>query len=227
MVLVAVSVVAGMLVLSPLALRGLAALVPGPEWTRLSEIGQAYGPATTLLTAVSLLGIAASVLMQARTARIAAEQTSRVLHMELIRWAIDDPSLTQALGEPWRKPEDDGYLRLYVFYNQFLTMWRSMYSLGQITEASLRHNMARAFGTEIARTHWEGHRGEYEIASADRRQRDFCRIVEEEWQRAGGEPMRQVIVKPATSRSRDWRLLAVGGAAVALGVLVSRRGGRV
>lgn len=59
LILVALLFLVTALIMSPLALRALATLVPRSEWTVLSEIGQAYGPAAMLLTALSLMAVAA------------------------------------------------------------------------------------------------------------------------------------------------------------------------
>ncbi|WP_433510934.1 DUF6082 family protein [Nonomuraea sp. CA-143628] len=214
-----------MLVLSPVALGGLARLIPVSQWSLLSDVGQAYGPVATILTCLSLAGLAFSVFVQARTTHVANEQTTRMLHMELIRWAMDDPSLLQADGELWSGPQDDFELRLYIYYNQWMVMWRSLYNLRQITEEELRFNVRSAFKGEIAREHWRAHRDEYVWGSQARRHHAFTKIVDDEWLKAQRSPSKRPVPRPV-ERSNPGRALTIFGMGVALSlgaVLVRRR----
>lgn len=52
---------------------------------RLSQIGDTYGAAGAVLAALSLAGIAVSLLLQARQAKATSEQTARMFHFDLVR----------------------------------------------------------------------------------------------------------------------------------------------
>ncbi|MGN9844526.1 DUF6082 family protein [Nonomuraea sp. H19] len=58
------------------------------------------------MAAASLLVLAVSVTFQARTARIASETAVRMLHVEMIRFVIEDPSLMQLNGAKWDGTEE-------------------------------------------------------------------------------------------------------------------------
>ena len=54
-----------LVLISPLYLRQLSQL-RGIDWTKLSNVGQTYGAASAILSAVALVGISLSLLVQAR-----------------------------------------------------------------------------------------------------------------------------------------------------------------
>jgi len=62
-----VVIVSGLVAVSPFALNLLSP--NATDWTQLSLIGQTYGAASALLAVIALLGVAVSLLMQAREAR--------------------------------------------------------------------------------------------------------------------------------------------------------------
>src|ERR1022692_2593180 len=93
--LVALSVIAGVLSLilvSPFLLRQLAQ-IKGFDWTELSNIGQTYGAASAILSAVALIGITLSLLIQARQATTERVRITRERHMELLRVILDAPEI--------------------------------------------------------------------------------------------------------------------------------------
>jgi hypothetical protein len=92
-----------LVVLSPLILEELGASVR-INWAQLSNIGQTYGAVSALLTAMALLGVVASLFLQARDVKNSREQAWRTFHHELIRMELDDPLYMTALGAPWDVP---------------------------------------------------------------------------------------------------------------------------
>lgn len=79
----------------------LAALAPAKtDWGKLSDISQAYGAVSVLLSAIALAGVALSLLYQARQARTSNEQAIRDSHLQLAMLALSDPALLQAWSPP-------------------------------------------------------------------------------------------------------------------------------
>ncbi|MGP3937673.1 DUF6082 family protein [Nonomuraea sp. KM88] len=94
-----------MLLGSPLVLDRLAGGT-SVDWASLADVGEAYGAAVALLTAASLLALAVSVAFQARTARVSSETTVRMLHVEMMRFVMEYPSLMQVEGAQWDGTEE-------------------------------------------------------------------------------------------------------------------------
>ncbi|MGP4027010.1 DUF6082 family protein [Actinomadura sp. 3N407] len=86
----------GLVGLSPVALDLFRGNVK--TWERLSFIGQTYGAASALLSAFALIGIAATLILQARDTEVNREQGRRVLHVDLLKMALENPLYRRAWG---------------------------------------------------------------------------------------------------------------------------------
>jgi hypothetical protein len=76
----------GLILLTPFLLMAV-----GPEdadWAKLSQINQAYGALSVILSAGAVAGVAASLAYQARQTRIATEETTWSAHRELLLLAL-------------------------------------------------------------------------------------------------------------------------------------------
>jgi hypothetical protein len=174
----------GLLLLSPLALY-LFAQIPNVDWRLLSDIGQAYGAPTAAIATVSLLVVTMSALFQARAIRITVEHSARTLHYELLKVTLDDPYLWRAHGIEWDgKTKSAIHVRQRVYANMWVSYWRWLFVLKQISESALRQNLAGMFTSEISQRWWEERGNTYLMASDTRRNRVFCRIVDEEHRKA-------------------------------------------
>ncbi|MFI7637964.1 DUF6082 family protein [Nonomuraea sp. NPDC049400] len=219
-----------MLLASPFLLDRLAAST-GVDWASLADVGDAYGSAVALLTAASLLVLAVSVAFQARTARISSETAVRMLHVEMMRFVMEDPSLMQVEGGEWDgTAEASEETRRWVYANMQLALFRSFYALKEMPAAGLRMQMAARFRSRIGREHWEFNRTWFRASERSRHDRRFGEIVEEEYQKAvrAGEAVPE---RSRVSRGGLPRGLVAGGlaavVAVGAGVLLGkRRGGR-
>ncbi|CAM5661799.1 hypothetical protein SALBM311S_04670 [Streptomyces alboniger] len=79
----------------------LAALAPeNADWGKLSDISQAYGAVSVVLSAIALAGVALSLLYQVRQARTGNEQAIRDSHLQLATLALSNPELLQAWSPP-------------------------------------------------------------------------------------------------------------------------------
>jgi hypothetical protein len=63
----------------------------GLDWNRLSDIGQAFGGVSAVLSALAFCAIAASLLLQWRQLRMTTVIAARERHFDLVRLAVDDP----------------------------------------------------------------------------------------------------------------------------------------
>jgi hypothetical protein len=70
-------------VASPIAMQWLAGR--SVDWARLSNVGQAYGGVSAVLSALAFCGIAVSLAFQWQQVRISQVVASRERHFELVR----------------------------------------------------------------------------------------------------------------------------------------------
>jgi hypothetical protein len=228
--------------LSPLLLRQVAERSTA-DWASLSNVGETYGAASALLSALALTGIAASLFFQARQATGQQIQTVRMLHVELTQMALAEPELYLPCWRPIDAPTI-AEKRQHLYQNLLISyVWMS-YELTGLRETEIRALLSKIFQGEAPRLYWRrvqaGWMPTFVRSSSRRRSRRFIRIVDEEFEKAKarGEPTSPAWFEPDSppplaprgSRSAGWRgaggplLGAAGGLAV--GTLLARRSRR-
>ncbi|WP_371784845.1 DUF6082 family protein [Streptosporangium subroseum] len=167
--------------LSPLALSRLARF--DASWGLLADVGQTYDAAAALLTALALLGIVGSLIVQVRDVHIARMQAHRESHLELVRMLMDDPVYQRAHGFPDSPPHLKDEVRQRVYNNLWMSFWSISFELGTISEGEVRDATSTIFNGEASRIYWKNARA-VRARSAKGRQRRFVRIVDEEYREA-------------------------------------------
>jgi hypothetical protein len=152
------------------------------DWSRLSEIGQAYDAASALLSGFAVVGVAVSLLMQVRQMRISQVQAARMMHLELMRTLTADPTLratsTSAVGvsrSRWRRN---------IYTNLFFKYLEMGYQIGHISEESLRQHFAAQFQLAHAREFWRRNGDTFRVDADSRATIRFLNIVQEEYSRS-------------------------------------------
>ncbi|MEU5863459.1 DUF6082 family protein [Nonomuraea sp. NPDC047529] len=171
---------------------------------------------------MSLVGVMISTLVQARSVRIASEQTWRLTQLELAKLVIDDPKLVQFEGVPWHGPEDDLPLRLRILINLWLEQWRSMHNFGLMDDSEIHRFASGLFAGEAGRRHWVENSDGYRADRRNVRTRAFSRILDEELANATRVPAVPITLPQAAPGKRHWRAAAVAGAALIVGVAIGR-----
>ncbi|GAA4241080.1 hypothetical protein GCM10022254_68500 [Actinomadura meridiana] len=207
----------GLVGASPIALdvfRGDAA-----RWERLSFIGQTYGAASALLSAFALIGITVTLVLQARDTKVNREHGQRLVHLELLKMAMENPTYRRAWGPvaPGRDPETD---RQQIYLNLIFSSWQMSFELKTMDERLLRTVTSTLFRGEPGRRFWAGAREARIATSTTRRERRFHRIVDETYRtaEAQGPPHRETgpDQEPGNRRYRGILLGVALGAALAL-----------
>jgi hypothetical protein len=220
---IVVVVIVALVVASPLAMTRLNSL-GNLDWRLLSDIGQAYGAASALLTGLALFGVVGSMIYQARAIKVSRNQASREHLAHLIELALEDPVYQRCWGsDPAAEPTRDRY-RQQVYLNLIVSHWENDYVLGGFREHALRDAFAWLFRGEAGRIFWADARGVRPQVAESRRAKKFCRIAEQEYQKAiaSGLPtvMAQVpppaapVLQPATTG----RTVMKTGSALLLGI---------
>lgn len=202
---------------SPLALRQIASL-SGINWTRLSNVGQTYGAISAVLAALALIGVAGSVLLQAREARHNRWAASRNRHAELISFALKDPFYIQVFAPPFPGCSvETGKLMAYI--NLLLQYWSMMWEFGDLPERQLRANLANVLQTEAGRLYWSKIRKQTPFYST-RREHEFHEIANEIYtEQIASAPYRSEESQSNVTRLPESRVLQLARAGVALALL--------
>ncbi|TDE33667.1 DUF6082 family protein [Actinomadura sp. 6K520] len=189
-------VMLGLVAASPVVLYRLG-VAGGVEWDEIGAIGDAYGAAATLLTAVSLVGITVSLLLGAKDSRTNRAQAIRTFHFELIRMQLEDPELLWANG--WPRPEmrsdqerTTARVRQHLYANLWVYFYLMQYELRVLSEANLRALLVNElFNGEVGRQYWKSTGCTFEVMKG-RRVKRFFQIMDEEYRNvveSGREPV--------------------------------------
>ncbi|MEV0807221.1 DUF6082 family protein [Micromonospora sp. NPDC050200] len=155
------------------------------DWVRLANIGQAYGSVSVFVSALALVGVVATSMIQNRQLRISLEYAQRDQHAMLLKMAIDDPSLMECWGSLSSGDSDPESRRSRAYINLILNYWASTWQLGGIPESQVRGLLAAdVFSTEIGLKFWEHARLTRAVVHAGAKPAAFDKIVEDEYLRA-------------------------------------------
>jgi Family of unknown function (DUF6082) len=202
--LIGVTIVAlALVLLSPLALREFNS-VRGVSWSQLSNIGQTYGAASAFLTGLALIGVAGSIVFQIRAIQVSRQQANREQHAHLIEMALTDPIYQRAWGGLHDRYGSTDRYRQHGYINLIVSFWQNQYALGGFRENSMRDEFASFFHGEAGRDFWADTR-DMRIKTAAGRDRRFCEIMDEEYQKAvtAGPPAikaEESIAEPSVDR---------------------------
>ncbi|MFI9640186.1 DUF6082 family protein [Micromonospora sp. NPDC051925] len=133
--LLAVSCMLAAVLFSPVGLRWLSER-PGLDWPLLGSVGEAYGATSAILASLALIGVVASLIIQAREAKATREQALRGLHTDLLKMAVDDPGLLPC-WDPIEEPTDPEWFRRHVYANLIVSHWQLMWEVGVLTRPHL------------------------------------------------------------------------------------------
>lgn len=224
--------IVGLVILSPFALTELVHF--RINWLQLSDVGQTYGAVSALLSSLALVGIIGSLLFQSRDNQNAREQTTRTLQFELLRMAMEDPSLMTAGGAPWDLdiPSDSSSIRQFIYVQIWTSFLGGNYTIGELPESAVRYIAAHElFRSEAGRNYWAAV-GQVQIVNSRGRRKEFFHILDDEYKKAissGIPPARPIEVRDALAESpaapvvrskRIQQLCEPVAAAAAIGILL-------
>jgi hypothetical protein len=185
------------------------------NWALLSDVGQAYGGASALLSGLAFCGIAVSLLLQWRQFRSSLLYSVKQRHFELVKLALENPEFLYVDGDDVARDPD---VRLKVYGNLLVNHWAMTWDMGFTTEPSLRQSGRRLFLSALARDWWTNWGNSY-LGAAGRRR--FVQILDEEASAAGRDDSVVTAVSASAPpiRERDTTLIALTAGMVAVGVV--------
>ena len=202
-------------------------------FARPSNVGQFYGTISALASSLALVGVAISLLHQARAGHTAREQAIRSLQQQLIKMEMDDPALMTAIGAPWGLPipAESAIIRDHLYIHMWANFWAGNYVVGELNAAAVRW-VARAelFSSKAGRTYWAAVR-ERILNTSEGKYLRFARIVDEEYQKviASNVPVADPVRitnyanDSTTHRKSELRHFALVSAALITGALAGRK----
>jgi len=135
---------------------------------------------SVLISSIALVGIATSLLLQARQLRASQVQASAASQVQLMKFALDNTASAMALiGD-----EDPEIFAKEVVLNWHISHLLMSYNNKTLSEAHLRRLMRGLFAAEDSRSWWARVRPSYDDDATSRRERRFFSIVDAEFQHA-------------------------------------------
>ncbi|CAL9455108.1 hypothetical protein SUDANB95_02507 [Actinosynnema sp. ALI-1.44] len=222
--LVLAAVVLGVILASPLALAA-AANVDFPssgaiDWTRVGNIGQAYGGVSAVLAGLALITVTVSLVLQHRQTRTAQIQAVRTMHMELFRMAYDHPELQRCWAKSVDVPSE--LWRQRTYQNLVFMYLSTGFDVGLVSERNLHRMAGNRFTTEFGREYWRTAAPAWRLDARKGKRRAFVDTVDAAYREAVQSPPlpevepARVTEPPARSTRESPRagLLLLAGAAV-------------
>lgn len=218
----------GLIGASPLALDAFHGSTS--HWNRLSAIGQTYGAASAVLSVLAVIGVAVTLVLQARDSRSLRLQAIRESHIRLLEMAMNDPELNKVWG-PSGLSDPFVQQRQNMYANMILSQWEMSYATRSLTDDHLRLLAAEFLSGTIGREFWALARQARLDTSESKLNRRFHELIDEEYQRSLTTPALPPPEPGTPSRAgghRQWGPLVTGAAIVGLGVVIRsiRRGQR-
>ena len=139
---------------------------------------------SALISSIALVGVAISLLLQARQVKISRLQAVRAAQLELMKMALDNPAMAaDALGIS----DPDLYVK-QVFLNWHIMYLQLGFEVDVFSPGVIQQTAAGLFEGRAAREWWEWNRRSYGTSPMPRRVKQFFEIVDEEFQRHEAPP---------------------------------------
>jgi hypothetical protein len=177
------------IIFSPIALQHLAA--HRFNWAQLSNVGQSYGAASAILSALAIIGVSFTLIVQARQSKENRTYYIREMHTDLLRIGMADERLLEAWGNI-RVP--DGFDRdLAVYVNLILNYFSSLYETGTASSEEIRQHASIIFDGAVGREYWKANRHIW-LGYGRGRRKQLAEIIESEYRYslANGLPTRSL-----------------------------------
>lgn len=123
------------------------------EWQLLSDVGQSFGLAATILSGAALIGVVFTVSLQRRQKVIMAEQATRQMQLEIMREAWERPELLQSLEVV--PPGQEELAQRVAFLNVYFMYLRMGVNTHHIRLAEAEDLALPCFSTPTGAFYWE------------------------------------------------------------------------
>lgn len=181
----------------------LAQIYTGHEAEALSNNG-VVALISALISSIALLGVVVSLILQAWQLRASRLQTARLAQVELVRLSIEHPDVLADNDTLTGRPD---YTKKWAYINWLFKQLELSYLIKINTKAAVRWQSARAFESQAWRDWWsEVGKEAYSVEASRRRERQFLRLVDDEFRRA--EDRAQNLQKKLDAGTSEKRVVA-------------------
>jgi len=149
-------------------------------WPQLADIGNAYGGVAAIISALALVGITASLLLQWRQTRLSLLFALREHHFELMKLGLEQPGLLTFGAEAEHSQE----LRAVRYANMWVAFWALEWDLNIRSEAQLRVAVAPLFQFNPPIVKWWRTAAQTWSTRPTTHRRRFTAIISQECERA-------------------------------------------
>jgi hypothetical protein len=150
------------------------------NWTVLSNIGQAYGLVSALVSAIALSGVAFSLILQRKQTDIAQLQTLRAMQFELIRMGYENPKLIKI----WNMHERPSYMAEHRYINLWFMYYKASYRIGAFSDSTMSRIAASSFQSERIRQWWLDDRETYAAQANNVADERFALLIDNAYREA-------------------------------------------
>ncbi|MEU9511495.1 DUF6082 family protein [Micromonospora sp. NPDC048169] len=169
----------------------------------VDAISKWYGAIAVALSALALVGVAASLYYQAVQARVNQALALRTMQKDLMEIALADPETYSICFGAVQTVEGNLVFQRMAYFTLRLRHAADLLSMGEITECELRGEIVPSIlSTEMGRRYWETARP-YWVRSGRKGQERVHRIMDEEYFRVArnekGSGDAQRPIPPATA----------------------------
>ncbi|MFI5842803.1 DUF6082 family protein [Catenuloplanes sp. NPDC051500] len=206
---------------TPIALMGIYSAMSGAAVDRMSQIGQAYGGLSALLSGGATLGVVIALLMQTRQIRMSQAQGVRMMQIELMKILIEHPEVRPQ--PPLFDPEMRLQHRRDIYTNLMYRYLEHGYEIGYLPEDAIRLELINQFSVPDIRRWWELVHDTISRAAHNERQKRFFDLAEQAFESA--VPVAAVRSAVPVWRRRAPVMIGAGGvtALIVAGSVVARR----
>jgi hypothetical protein len=147
------------------------------DWGRLSDVGQALGIASALLSGGALIALVISLRLQSQQTKVMQFQSMRAMRQELLNSAMGNERHLAIWGfAPWTSPEE---IEMRAYFASVFSYYQTSFGLGAFPEQELRIVLRRAFESEDVRNAWGDIREAYAVTGWRAGFRRFAAIADE------------------------------------------------
>ncbi|HYN97773.1 MAG TPA: DUF6082 family protein [Pilimelia sp.] len=165
------------------------------DWRAAGQLGQMF---SAVVSAAALLGVVASLRLQARQTKLAQLEAVRNIRTQLLQFAVLSPRFLTAWGFDLGRGDSVAQYQAYV--SLVFSYLKMAFVIGMLSELELTGSSRAAFANAGVVDFWRGARTIYLNDSSSPRSRQFADIVERAFAAAvteGGAVRRKVLKSPA------------------------------
>jgi hypothetical protein len=203
---------------SPLVLARATVGLSHVDVVRISDVGQAYGGISALLSGVAAAGVAAALVVQIRQFKTSQAQGMRIMQIDLMKMLIAEPGLRPTSPTFPGRPLE--VRRRFIYTNLMLRYLELGFEIGYFSRDSVMVELREQMELEEIRSMWEGMRPRYIASATNDAQREFVDLVESAYREEAPTVSSQALSSPDEGLPEPPQSKVIDPLALGLGIVV-------